>query len=119
MEEIVQKKQKLGYVEISLEQMKEFLESQGFIMWKKNANTEWQANKIFNCGENNYLIHVYTSINPNDTSRGVGKDAIRVCVFSSSGKWVFGSKRVNRTLNWKKSIQNRIQELEQRLQKGE
>jgi hypothetical protein len=104
-----------GYVEISLKEMSEFLESQGFIMWKKDPRTEWQANKIFNCGGSNYLIHIYTSINPDDMSRGVGQDAIRVCVFTSEPKWVFGTKRVNRTKNWQKSIISRIEELETRL----
>jgi len=107
-----------GYVEISLEEMKQFLESQGFIMWKKDPRTEWQANKIFNCNGINYLIHIFTSINPDDRSRGVGTDAIRCCVFTTTSpkpEWVFGTKRVNRTKNWQKSIQSRIQELEERL----
>ena len=38
-------------------------------------------------------------------------------VFTSHGEWVFGSKRVNRTKNWKNSIKTRISELEERLQK--
>jgi hypothetical protein len=108
-----------GYVEISLKEMSDFLESLGFIMWKKDPRTEWQANKIFNFEGINYLIHIYTSINPDDMSRGVGKDAIRVCVFTTTSpkaEWVFGSKRVNRTKNWQNSIKTRIEELETRLQ---
>jgi len=105
-----------GYVEISLKEMSEFLESLGLIMHKRDPNTEWVANKIFTTN-NNYLIRVYTSINPEDRSRGVGKDAIRVGVYTSNGEWVFGSKRCNRTKNWKNAIQTRIKELEERLQK--
>ena len=106
-----------GYVEITLQEMKEYLESLSLIMHKRDIKTEWVANKVFSCNGNNYLIRVYTTINPDEVSRGVGSDAIRVGVFSSNGEWIFGSKRVNRTLNWKKSIQSRIQELEERLQK--
>ena len=106
-----------GYVEISLKEMSEFLESLGFTMHKRDPNTEWVANKIFTVDNNNYLIRVYTSINPEDRSRGVGTDAIRVGVYTSNGEWVFGSKRCNRTKNWKNAIQTRIQELKERLQK--
>lgn len=105
-----------GYVEISLEEMTKFLESQEFIMWKRDPKTEWVANKIYTCNGNNYVIRVYTTINLDDMSRKVDSDAIRCGVFSSNGEWMFGSKRVNRTKNWQKSIQTRIQELEERLQ---
>ncbi len=104
-----------GYVEISLEEMKQFLESQEFIMHKRDLKTEWVANKIYSCNGNNYVIRVYTTINPEDVSRKVGSDAIRVGVFNSNGEWMFGTKRVNRTKNWQKSIKTRIQELETRL----
>ncbi len=107
-----------GYVEIPLETMKTFLEAQGFIMHKRDANTEHVANKIFTVEGINYVVRVYTSINPDDKSRSVGKDAIRVCVYlGSDGSWVFGTKRVNRTKNWQKSILSRIEELEGRLVK--
>jgi hypothetical protein len=104
-----------GYVEISLEEMKEYLESIGFKMHKRDQKTEWVANKVYHTGKHVYLIRVYTTINPNDTSRGVGSDAIRVGVFASKGEWVFGTKRVNRTKNWRNSIKERIEELEERL----
>lgn len=107
-----------GYVEIKLEEMTEFLESQGFIMHKRDSKTEWVANRIIEPEKTPrglYIIRVYTSINPEDVSRGVGTDAIRVGVFSSNGEWLFGSKRVNRTKNWRKSIKSRISELETRL----
>ena len=106
-----------GYVEITLSEMKEFLESLKFVMHKRDPKTEWVGNKIFECNNIAYLIRVYTTINPDDHSRGVGSDAIRVGVFSSDGEWMFGTKRVNRTKNWQSSIKERIQELEERLQK--
>jgi hypothetical protein len=104
-----------GYVEISLKEMKEFLESQGFRMHKRDTKTEWVANKILEFSGNNYVIRVYTTINPDNVSRGVGSDAIRVGVFSSNGEWLFGSKRVNRTKNWKSSIEQRIFEISSKL----
>lgn len=107
---------KSGYVEISLEEMTKFLELQEFIMWKRDPKTEWVANKIYNCNGNNYVVRIYTTINPDDVSRKVGSDAIRCGVFSSNGEWMFGSKRVNRTKNWQNSIKSRVQELEERLQ---
>ncbi len=103
------------YVEIKLEKMSEFLESLNFTLHKRDPKTEWVANKIFESNNNLYLIRVYTSINPEERSRGVGTDAIRVGVFSSNGEWIFGTKRVNRTKNWKKSIESRIKEIETRL----
>jgi len=103
------------YIEIKLDEMTEFLESLGFILHKRDPKTEWVANKIFESNNNTYLIRIYTSINPEERSRGVGTDAIRVGVFSSNGEWIFGTKRVNRTKNWKKSIESRIKELENRL----
>ncbi len=103
------------YVEIKLEEMSEFLESLNFTLHKRDPKTEWVANKIFESNNNLYLIRVYTSVNPEERSRGVGTDAIRVGVFSSNGEWIFGTKRVNRTKNWKKSIESRIKEIENRL----
>ena len=103
------------YIEIKLDEMTEFLESLGFILHKRDTKTEWVANKIFESNNNTYIIRIYTSINPEERSRGVGTDAIRVGVFSSNGEWIFGTKRVNRTKNWKKSIESRIKELEKRL----
>ena len=103
------------YVEITLEEMKYFLESLDFTIHKRDSQTEWVANKIFKCEKNTYLIRIYTSINPEERTRGVGTDAIRVGVFTSNGKWVFGSKRVNRTKNWKDSIKSRIKNLETKL----
>lgn len=104
-----------GYVEITLEEMRDFLEALGFIMHKRDSKTEWVANKIFSVEKTLYLIRVYTSINPDEKSRGSGTDAIRVGVFSSSGEWVFGTKRANRTKNWRDAIKTRIEELETRL----
>jgi len=103
------------YIEISLEEMREFLESQGFRMHKRDSKTEWVANKIFQVEKNLYLIRVYTSINPEERSRGSGTDAIRVGVFSSNGEWIFGTKRANRTKNWRDAIKTRTEELEKRL----
>lgn len=104
-----------GYVEITLEEMKNFLEQFGFIMHKRDSKTEWVANKIFQCDKNLYLIRVYTSINPEERSRGSGTDALRVGVFSSNGEWIFGTKRANRTKNWRDAIKTRVEELETRL----
>lgn len=104
-----------GYVEISLEEMKNFLEPLGFIMHKRDPKTEWVANKIFGYDGRIYLVRVYTSVNPEERSRGSGSDAIRVTMFTSNGEWVFGTKRANRTKNWRNAINEGIKELEDRL----
>ncbi len=103
------------YVEIPLNEMKSFLEGQGFILHKRDARTEYVANKIVQTQKASYVIRVYTSINPDDRSRGVGSDAIKCGVFSSVGHWVIGTGRVNRTKNWQKNIIERIQSLESKL----
>lgn len=114
-EEIQRKKSKNmpTYTKITLEEMKNFLEPQGFTLHKRDDRTEYVANKI----QDGNIIRVYTSINPEDRSRRSGDDAIRVGVFDSHGNWMFGQKRVNRTENWKENVQDRINKCILRLHK--
>ncbi len=114
-ETIIERKIRSGYVEITLEEMKNFLEPLGFIMHKRDSQTEWVANKIFSYDRKLYLVRVYTSINPEERSRGSGSDALRVTMFTSNGEWVFGTKRANRTKNWREAIKTRIKELEDKI----
>ena len=103
------------YVEIPLNEMKSFLEKEGFILHKRDERTEWVANKIVQTQKASYVIRIFTSINPEDKSRGVGSDAIKLGVFSSTGHWIMGNSRVNRTKNWQKNILERIKSLNQKL----
>jgi hypothetical protein len=59
-------------------------------------------------------MRIYSGINPNGQSRIVGKDAIRVYLFSRDDKGcifkVGGSKRVHRVMGWKENLAQRIQD---------
>jgi hypothetical protein len=65
-------------------------------------------------GQNNYMLKVYSSIVPGIGSRKKGADAIRVVLFAevpSKGMFpVWKAKRVNRTMNWRKNLSQRIEE---------
>ncbi len=110
----------MTYQDITLQEMTDYLEMIGFRMYKRDPNTEWIANKIVMFGFRPCVIRVYTSINPNNKSRKVGTDAIRVGVFDgvSPCKWLFGTKRVNRTQGWKANMFQRIDYCEERIKKG-
>jgi len=62
-------------------------------------------------------LRVYSGINPDGNSRGVGEDAIRVNLFwrnqSGEVKKVGGSKRVHRVAGWKNNLKNRLDNWEQ------
>lgn len=57
------------------------------------------------------VIRVYTSVDKEtDTSRGVGRDAIRVCVVDiPNSRGVLKARRVHRTLNWRTNLRKRVE----------
>jgi hypothetical protein len=58
------------------------------------------------------VVRVYTSIaKHNDSSRGKGKDAIRVCAVNlKTQRGMVKSRRVHRTQNWRDNLKKRILE---------
>ena len=92
--------------------MGEFLEPQGFIKVKLENTTELVWGKRVDQENFPLTLRVYTGINPSGASRGVGQDAIRICLFmkTQDGKivWLGGSKRVHRVVNWKINLQKRL-----------
>ena len=99
------------YVNISYEDMKSFLEPQGFseILIPKTAEAVWA--KRVHQGNYQLSLRVFTGI-VHAASREVGEDAIRVCLFVRNEKGkislVSGSKRVHRVKGWRENLQNRL-----------
>jgi len=100
------------FYNISLDEMREFLESQGFAQVKPPRTTELVFGKRVDQENIPLTLRVYTGINPSGHSRPVGKDAIRVVLFMQTPDMKItklgGSKRVHRVLFWKKNLQDRI-----------
>jgi len=100
------------YYNISEDEMRTFLEAQGFRQVNPPRTTELVFGKRVDQDDIPMTLRVYTGINPSGKSRPVGKDAIRVHLFMQNpdGKIskLSGSKRVHRVLYWKKNLQDRL-----------
>lgn len=59
------------------------------------------------------IVKVYSSIHKNDgISRGVGKDAIRVCaVNTATNRGVIKSNRINRVPGWESRLTKRVSDI--------
>ena len=101
------------FYNISDEEMREFLGSQGFTQIAVPRTFELVFGKRVDRDNLKLTLRIYTGINPHyGSSRDVGTDAIRVTLFmlSPDGRIVKigGSKRVHRVTNWKKNLQSRL-----------
>lgn len=100
------------FYNITESEMTEFLSAKGFRKIELPNTVELVYGKRVDQDGNPLSLRVYTGINPNGHSRGVGEDAMRVVLFGkkSDGSIVKlgGSKRVNRVQTWKKNLGNRI-----------
>jgi len=100
------------YINISIEEMNEFLISQGFVRVHPEKTVEAVYGKRVEQDNLQLTLRVYTGINPDGNSREVGKDAIRVNLFIRGSDGVIvklgGSKRVHRVVNWRKNLQSRL-----------
>lgn len=108
------------YYNISENEMREFLEGQGFSQIKLPRTIELVFAKRVDQDDLPLSLRVFTGINPSGSSRAVGKDAIRVTLFMRTRQAIRfedvpsniiklgGSKRVHRVENWKKNLQSRI-----------
>ena len=100
------------YYNISEDEMRQFLEAQGFVQMKLPRTKELVFGKRLDQDNIALSLRVYTGIDPNGSSREAGKDAIRVVLFMRSRDGsIFklgGSKRVHRVLFCKKNLQKRL-----------
>jgi hypothetical protein len=100
------------YYNISEDEMRQFLEAQGFVQVHPPRTTELVFGKRVDQDNIPLTLRVYTGINPSGDSRPVGTDAIRVTLFMQNPdkkiSKLGGSKRVHRVLFWKKNLQDRI-----------
>ena len=89
----------------------------GFEQCKLNGVKEQTYAKPI--GNGDLRIIIYTSVighvqNKMSASRRKGRDAIRVTLFDGD-QYVRGSKRVNRTLNWRLNLLKRVEAMEDSL----
>lgn len=105
----------MPYVNITADQMKGFLEPQGFVAVTLPNTLEMVFAKRVDWNDFQLSLRVYTGINPNGNSRDVGADAIRCNIFWRKvvdGKAemvkVWTSKRVNRVESWQKNLADRL-----------
>lgn len=100
------------YQNISLDDMGEFLELQGFKPLNVAGTVERVFGKRVDQDNTQMTLRVYTGINPNGASRDVGEDAIRVNLFMRTPTGtvlkIGGSKRVHRVEGWRKNLQDRL-----------
>src|SRR6188508_2362822 len=93
------------YTNITIEEMSDFLEPQGFHRVGTLFGTqEHVLSKRVDANGHALSLRVYTGINPDGNSRAVGSDAIRCAIFwrkpDGSIAKVASSKRVHRVKNW-------------------
>ena len=99
------------FVNVSRQEMADFLIPQGFREIKIPNTVEIVFAKRVHQDNFELSLRIYTGINPTGVSRGVGEDAIRVCLFIRNDGLITklsGDKRVNRTTNWRKNLQLRL-----------
>lgn len=105
-----------NYYNISEQEMRAFLTPLGFQPIQLPSTKELVFGKRLN-HKLPLTLRVYTGINPDGHSRGVGEDAIRVNLFWRNQlgeiKKAGGSKRVHRVTNWQKNLKNRLDNWDQ------
>jgi hypothetical protein len=101
-----------SYVNISIEEMEEFLGPQGFRRIELPNTKEAVFGKRMDCDGQALSLRVYTGINPDGNSRDVGADAIRCNVFwrpiEGELRKIASSKRVHRVAGWRANLQERL-----------
>lgn len=100
------------FVSVSQSDFESFVLPLGFQPLNLPGTKELVYGKRMDCRNHPFTVRIYSGINPDGNSRGVGSDAIRVCLVSrnSNGK-VFGcqkDRRVNRTQNWRANLSERL-----------
>lgn len=98
------------YVKITHEEFDAFMTHYGFVcMNPDQAQQEFIYSTTWNDGE--YMLKVYSSITDMDDARDVGKDAIRLTLFTLQGQFYapcLKGKRVYRVKGWKANLINGI-----------
>lgn len=100
------------YVKISREEMDEFMSSNFFTCINPDQRSQ-ELVYFITWGDDNYALKVYSSILTISGGREIGADAIRVVMFINTNaglKAMWKAPRVYRTQNWRKNLQQRINE---------
>jgi len=96
------------YRNITIEEMRELLRSEKG--WKEGA-TKNSKEVVFSHNLKRYpfiLLRVYSGI-VNGESRGVGRDAIRVCAVNvKTDRGFIKAKRVHRVEGWRNNLEKRV-----------
>ena len=122
------------YTNVTIQDMHDFLSPQGFVKMNlkeidpTDRTEEVVYGKRVDVPGHRLTLRLYTGINPDGNSRGVGADAMRVDLFTRKavknrdGQWehrsvyLRGSKRVHRVKGWQKNLQDRIDKLDKNLE---
>lgn len=102
------------YVNITQTDFEEFLESigGGWVQLSLPGVVELVYGKRVKNKNMPLSLRIYSGINPDGDSRNVGKDAIRVDLFTKNkeGKPIYlrGSKRVHRVKGWRQNLIKRL-----------
>lgn len=105
------------YQAITIEEMDRFLTGQGFVRIDLPGTVEAVYAKRVHLAKNQILplsLRVYTSIDANGLGRGIGKDAIRVVLFTRDEQnrpvKISGGRRVHRVKGWKSNLSDRLRD---------
>ena len=113
------------YVNITKEDMHDFLFNQGFKIVDTTETSQFVYGKRIKHPKMALTLRVFTAINRDGNSRDVGSDSIQVALMLGipngtyigpddvehikyDVKFLGGEKRVHRTQNWRKNLQDRI-----------
>jgi hypothetical protein len=100
-----------NYVNIKKEDMESLIIPQGFKPVSLDNTVELVYGKRVDQEDLQLCLRLYSGINPDGNSRGLGEDAIRLYLFMKKDDKVVkigGSPRVNRVVNWRVNLQKRI-----------
>ena len=100
------------YINISVEEMEQFLVPLGFQKISISGTKEIVFAKRVDTDNLQLSLRIYSGIDQNSgQSRTVGADAIRVDLFGmieNKPTYLGGSKRVHRVAGWRENLQNRL-----------
>jgi len=101
------------YTEISLEEMDEFMQSEGFVKVAHNPLNGFEVQYDL-MHENGLRIRLFSTIDVrSDAGRGKGSDAMRLILIAPDDSIIRGAKftRIHRVKNWRKNLMARYNQI--------
>ena len=101
------------YTEISLEEMDEFMQSEGFVKVAHNPLNGFEVQYDL-MHKNGLRIRLFSTIDVrSDAGRGKGSDAMRLILIAPDESIIRGAKftRIHRVKNWRKNLMARYNQI--------